>query len=138
MGGISPRVIYGGLATALMLFLAVIFVLPALVTREVPADNNLSPNVDESASLPFPAETPAIETGSGPVVLTPGDSGEQLRSFACHPSVAMLCLRLVFPCIRQGSGRPASGWLRQHGQHHDECRKESNCSEAAHGTGLGD
>lgn len=71
--GISPKIIIGGLATALLLFLAIVFVLPQFVAGDsspvtgaaAPANDSASviavdPSVDEVASVPggsFPAGT---------------------------------------------------------------------------------
>jgi hypothetical protein len=56
--GIPPRLIYGGLGAALVLFLAVIFVLPELANREEPQVDETSVAADDELS-PQPAESDA-------------------------------------------------------------------------------
>ncbi|MCZ6559709.1 MAG: protein kinase [Gammaproteobacteria bacterium] len=78
-GGIPPKILYGGLATALALFLAVIFVLPHLVTPEAPEVGEASTVADESELSGSPVEGAADGDESGtdarPVAVTPGGSG---------------------------------------------------------------
>jgi len=76
--GIPPKVIYGALATALALFLLVIFVLPEIVKQDVP-DVSLEPTIaDESGLSESPVEGSTEDIGSEadarPVAVTPADS----------------------------------------------------------------
>jgi len=57
--GISPRILYGGLSAALLVFLAVIFVLPKLVGPDVATSTSVAPS---SA----PAATGDLPTNAGP------------------------------------------------------------------------
>ncbi|MGI9262212.1 MAG: serine/threonine-protein kinase, partial [Woeseiaceae bacterium] len=70
--GISPRLLYGGLGAALILFLGVIFVLPNLVDRDrpPPATQTIG-NVEESAE-PLPESLTVDE--EVPVSLPTGDT----------------------------------------------------------------
>jgi len=77
--GIPPKLIYGGLATALVLFLAVMFVLPELVKEEAPtaseALDGLAPGQSTIESVADDTESSA-ETDAGLVAppATPGDT----------------------------------------------------------------
>jgi len=77
--GISPRVLYGGLATALVLFLVVIFVLPRT------PDNDAAPIVDiveQPASPSFVEPLPESEGESQPAVLVPSAPAGDRASFS--------------------------------------------------------
>lgn len=75
-GGIPPTVLYGGLATALALFLAVVFVLPQFIGGEAPAVTEAPALSDESGlasrleTSPGEAE-PVID--ARPVTITPAN-----------------------------------------------------------------
>jgi hypothetical protein len=67
--GIPPRVLYGGLGAALLVFLVVIFVLPDMVDRDVPATTaqpEAVPETDVGAAAPQASEedTGAAEPGA--------------------------------------------------------------------------
>jgi hypothetical protein len=59
--GISPTLLYGGLGVALVLFLGVIFVLPKLVDRDVPAAVDQETGVVEPADDAVTDATPEAE-----------------------------------------------------------------------------
>jgi serine/threonine protein kinase len=76
--GIPPKIIYGGLATALVLYLAVIFVLPELVNDELPAANEATivPGEPTAESLSGESAADEPESFTDPAVArpTPGDA----------------------------------------------------------------
>lgn len=76
--GIPPKIIYGGLATALVLFLAVTFVLPELVNDETPGSNEAPVDLDELAAEAPSSENVVDESAitADPTVSrpTPGDA----------------------------------------------------------------
>ncbi len=74
-GGISPAVLYGGLAVAALLFLVVIFVLPNLFSPDVPGTADKSDPIEAAvdSDTGVPAE-PVAAGSESPAVPDPGSS----------------------------------------------------------------
>ena len=71
--GIAPRVLYGGLGAALLVFLGVIFVLPGLVDRDAPTAVTESTEATAAPDDEFSVESVAEDDGTS-VVRPTGDT----------------------------------------------------------------
>lgn len=75
-GGISPTVLYGGLAVAALLFLIVVFVLPNLFSPDVPGTTGKSDPIEAAVDSNTGDEAEPVAAGSeSTAVPDPGDPG---------------------------------------------------------------